>query len=147
MKDTPEQIADRLMSPGTTSAWWTYEQVRALIIEAAESAPLSAGERKAAWAALHQVRDAIGELFGPLASLGDPDRIPSYDREAEAIINGLQRIADRLALAEASAIVGGGVKIEGEHWTREAHETARDMDARVKAIGRASDAPKGSGAR
>ena len=131
------------MYPGTTSALWTHDQVRALIIEAAESAPLSSGERRAAWGALHMIRDAMGELFGPMTSLGDPDAVPSYDREAEAIIAGLQRIADRLALNEAAAVVGGSIVIKGENWTGEAHETARDMDAKVKAIA-PSDAPKGS---
>jgi hypothetical protein len=74
--------------------------VRTLIIEAAESAPLSAGERKAAWAALHMVRDAMGELFGPVASVGDPDTVPTYEREAEAIIAGLQRIMDRMGASK-----------------------------------------------
>ena len=88
----------------------------------------------------------MGELFGPLASLGDPDAVPNYAREAEAIIAGLQRIADRLALNEAAAAVGGSIAIEGENWTGEAHETARDMDAKVRAIA-PSDVPKGSAGR
>ena len=98
--ESPEQIATRLMAPNNPSGLWTYEQVRALIIEAAESAPLSADERRAAWAALHQVRDAMGELFGPVANLGDPDLIPSYDREATALVEGLQRIKARLRRLE-----------------------------------------------
>jgi hypothetical protein len=100
--ETPEQIADRLMTPSTSSALWTHDQVRRLIIEAAESAPLSAGERRQAWAALHMVRDAMGELFGPLAASGDPDHVPTYAREAEAIIAGLQRVKARLVELEAS---------------------------------------------
>lgn len=36
MKPTPEQIASRLMSPASTSAWFTHEQVKALIIKAVE---------------------------------------------------------------------------------------------------------------
>jgi hypothetical protein len=141
---TPEEIAARLMAPGTTSALWTYDQVRRLIIEAAESAPMSAAERRLAWAALHMVRDAMGELFGPLAASGDPDHVPSYEREAEAIIAGLQRIADRMALNEAVALVGGSIEIEGENWTGEAHELAAEIKRRVKAIAPSSDAPKGS---
>lgn len=95
LAESPEQIATRLMAPASPSALWTHDQVRALIIEAAESAPLSAGERRQAWAALHMVRDAMGELFGPMAVSGDPDHVPSYGREAEAIIAGLRRIKDR----------------------------------------------------
>lgn len=34
MTESPEQIATRLMAPASTSALWTYEQVRALLIEA-----------------------------------------------------------------------------------------------------------------
>lgn len=34
MKETPQQIAARLMAPASTSALWTHEQVEALIIEA-----------------------------------------------------------------------------------------------------------------
>ena len=34
MKDTPAQIASRLMAPATASASWSFEQVEALIIEA-----------------------------------------------------------------------------------------------------------------
>ena len=91
------------MAPASPAALWTHDQVRRLIIEAAESAPLSAGERRQAWAALHMVRDAMGELFGPLASIGDPDGVPSYEREAEAIVAGLQRVAHRLkAIAPSS---------------------------------------------
>jgi len=147
MKETPEEIASRLMAPGTSSALWTYDQVRSLIIAAAETAPLSAEERGHAWAALHMIRDAMGELFGPLGVSGDPDHVPSYEREAEAIIAGLQRIADRLALSEAAAVVRGSIAIEGEHWTGAAHETAEEMDRRVKAIGPSSGAPKGSAGR
>lgn len=34
MKETPAKIAARLMAPASTSAVWTYDQVRTLIIEA-----------------------------------------------------------------------------------------------------------------
>ena len=146
-KETPEQIAARLMAPATSSAWWTHDQVRGLIIEAAESAPSSAAERRDARAAFRMIKDAMGELFGPLASVVHEDAVPAplYRHEAEAIIAGLQRIADRLALNEAAASVGGSIAIEGENWTGEAHETARDMDAKIRAIA-PSDGTKGSSA-
>lgn len=91
MSDTPEAIATRLMAPASTSALWTHDQVRALIIAAVKT-------------------------------------------------------CDQSLLDDAAAIIGGSVTIEGEHWSGEAHEAARDMDARVKAIG-PSDAPKGSADR
>jgi hypothetical protein len=34
MKPTPAQIAARLMAPASTSAYWSFDQVEALIIEA-----------------------------------------------------------------------------------------------------------------
>lgn len=147
-KETSEQIAARLMAPATTSAWWTHDQVRALVIEAAESAPSSAAERSDARAGFQMIKDAMGELFGPLASVAHEDAVPAplYRHEAEAIIAGLQRIADRLALNEAAAAAGGSIAVEGENWTGEAHETARDMDAKVRAIA-PFDAPKGSAGR
>jgi len=40
-KETPEQIAARLMAPASSSALWTHEQVRALLVKAIEA------ERKA----------------------------------------------------------------------------------------------------
>lgn len=40
-RTTPEQIADRLMAPASPSALWTYDQVRALIIEAAKAARIT----------------------------------------------------------------------------------------------------------
>lgn len=37
MTESPEQIATRLMAPASASALWTYDQVRALIIEAVKA--------------------------------------------------------------------------------------------------------------
>jgi len=34
MRESPEQIAARIMAPASLSALWTHEQVRALIIQA-----------------------------------------------------------------------------------------------------------------
>jgi hypothetical protein len=90
--ESPEQIAARLMAPASTSALWTYGQVRALIIAAV-------------------------------------------------------RTCDQSLLDEAATVVGGSITIEGENWTGEAHETARDMDAKVKAIAPSSGGPKGSAGR
>lgn len=49
-------------------------------------------------AALAMIRDAIGEMFGPVASLESEDatllRGPEPHCEAEAIIAGLQRVRD-----------------------------------------------------
>lgn len=97
-RETPEEIAARLMAPASPSALWTHDQVRALIIEAAESAPSSAAERRDARSAFRMIKDAMGELFGPVASVADEDAVPAplYRHEAEAIIAGLQRIKDRL---------------------------------------------------
>ena len=106
MKETPEEIAARLMAPSTSSAWWTHDQVRALIIEAAESAPSSAAERRDARAAFRMIKDAMGELFGPAASVAHEDAVPAplYRHEAELVIAGLQRIKDRLAELGASRL-------------------------------------------
>ena len=95
-KESSEEMADRLMAPASPAALWTYDQVRMLLIEAAESAPLSTGERREARAALRMIRDAIGEMFGPLAPMPDDERLITYAQEAEAIIAGLQRVATRL---------------------------------------------------
>ena len=107
MKVSPEQIADRLMGPAAPSAPWSHDQVRALIIEAAQSAPLSAAEARAA---LRMVRDAVEELFGPLASLPSEEGVlregPEFHHEAEAIIAGLQRVCDRLRQMEAERAPG-----------------------------------------
>jgi predicted trehalose synthase len=96
MKETPEQIATRLMAPASPSALWTHDQVRRLIIEATESAPLSASERRAVRSAFRQIKDAMGELFGPLAAVSD-EPAPEYHHEAGAIIAGLRRLAERLS--------------------------------------------------
>jgi hypothetical protein len=37
MTESPEQIATRLMAPNNPSGLWTYDQVRALIIEAVKA--------------------------------------------------------------------------------------------------------------
>ena len=37
MNETLEQIADRLMAPASTSALWTYDQVRLLLLEATKA--------------------------------------------------------------------------------------------------------------
>jgi hypothetical protein len=98
MTESPEQIADRLMAPAATSALWTHDQVRRLIIEAAESAPLSAAERRDARAAFRMIKDAMGELFGPTAPVAHEDAVPTplYRHEAEAIIEGLKKLAERI---------------------------------------------------
>lgn len=60
-------------------------------------APMSRDERRAAWAALRMVRDAIGELFGPRASIESEEAVllrgPEYHHEAEAIIEALGHLA------------------------------------------------------
>lgn len=45
--------------------------------------------------ALRMIEDAVGELFGPIASLVDPDAVamPKPEQRAEAIIAASQRIA------------------------------------------------------
>jgi hypothetical protein len=49
-------------------------------------------ERQAAWAALRMVGDAVGEIFGPVASMPSEDVIgPEFSDYAEAIIEALQR--------------------------------------------------------
>lgn len=67
---------------------------------------LTIPERQAAWAALRMIEDAIGELFGPVASLESGDAVlfrgPEFHHQAEAIIAGLQRVAARLDALEAS---------------------------------------------
>lgn len=54
-------------------------------------------ERKDAWAALRMVREAIGELFGPTASIESEEAVllrgPEYHHEAEAIIDALRRVS------------------------------------------------------
>ncbi|WP_445157604.1 hypothetical protein [Halomonas sp. E14] len=66
----------------------------------AEKAPKGMGreEREAAWAALRMVRDAIGELFGPTASIESDEAVllrgPEYHHEAEAQIAALKRVSD-----------------------------------------------------
>lgn len=37
MKETPEEIATRLMAPASPSALWTHAQVRALLIDAVKA--------------------------------------------------------------------------------------------------------------
>lgn len=96
-QETPEQIADRLLAPNNPSGWWTYDQVRRVVTEAAESAPSSAAERRDARAAFRMIKDVMGELFGPVASVANEDAVPAplYRHEAEIIIAGLQRLADK----------------------------------------------------
>lgn len=96
-KPSPEDIADRLMAPAAPSALWTHDQVRRLLIEAAETAPLSAAERRDARSAFRQIEEAMGELFGPLAPVANSDALPrpEYRHEAEAIIAGLKKLAER----------------------------------------------------
>ncbi|MBZ9821913.1 hypothetical protein [Mesorhizobium sp. CA4] len=51
-------------------------------------------ERRAAWAALRMIGEAVGELFGPEASMQSEDTIgPEFHDYAEAIIEALQRVA------------------------------------------------------
>lgn len=63
-------------------------------------------ERKDAWAALRMVRDAIGELFGPVASIESEEAVllrgPEYHHEAEAIIDALKRVARPAEAGETS---------------------------------------------
>ena len=98
------------MASAGPSALWTYDHVRALIVEAAQTAPLPTAEREEARAALRMVRDAMEELFGPLASLPSEEGVlhkgPEYHHEAEAIIAGLQRVCDRLRQMEAERAPG-----------------------------------------
>lgn len=57
-------------------------------------------ERQDARASLRMIRDTIEELFGPIASLESEEatllRGPLYHHEAEAIIEALQRVKERL---------------------------------------------------
>lgn len=50
------------------------------------------------WTALHMIREAIGELFGPLASIESEEAVllrgPLTTHEAEAIIAALQRVKE-----------------------------------------------------
>jgi hypothetical protein len=54
-------------------------------------------ERQQAWASLRMIRDAIGELFGPVASIESEEAVllrgPEMHHEAEAVIAALQRVA------------------------------------------------------
>jgi hypothetical protein len=86
------------MAPASKSALWTHDQVRQLLIEAAESAPLSAAERREARSAFRMIKDAMGELFGPMAPVAHEDAAPAplYRHEAEAIIEGLKKLAERV---------------------------------------------------
>jgi hypothetical protein len=103
--ETPEEIATSLMAPASPSALWTHAQVRALLIEAAQTAPLSTAERRGARGAIRMVRDAVEQLFGPVASLPSEEGVlrrgPEYHHDADAIIAGLQRVHDQLRQIEA----------------------------------------------
>lgn len=61
---------------------------------------MTTDERQAAWAALRMIRDAIGELFGPVGSLDSEEAVllrgPEYHHEAEVQIEALQRVAAKL---------------------------------------------------
>ncbi|MBZ9815055.1 hypothetical protein [Mesorhizobium sp. CA7] len=52
-------------------------------------------------AAMHMIREAIGELFGPVADLESEDTVllrgPEPHHQAEAIIAALQKVAAALA--------------------------------------------------
>ena len=54
-------------------------------------------QRQASWAALRMIRDAIGELFGPTASIESEEAVllrgPEHHHEAEAIIDALKTVA------------------------------------------------------
>jgi hypothetical protein len=56
------------------------------------------GERLAGWAALRMIRDAVDELFGPVASLESEEDVlqrgPELHHEAQAIVDALGRIRD-----------------------------------------------------
>lgn len=56
-------------------------------------------------AARHMVREAIGELFGPVASLDSEEGVlhrgPEPHHEAEAVIEALKRVADHIEALEA----------------------------------------------
>ena len=59
---------------------------------------MKADERQAAWAALGMIRDAIGELYGPVASIESEEAVllrgPEFHHEAEAIVAALQRVRE-----------------------------------------------------
>lgn len=64
-------------------------------------------ERQRAWAALRMIAEAVGELFGPVASIESEEasllRGPEYHHMAEGIIEALQRVKDALAAVPADA--------------------------------------------
>jgi hypothetical protein len=59
--------------------------------------PLSSDERADAWASLQIIRQAIGELFGPVASIESEEAVllcgPEFHHEAEAIVEALTLLA------------------------------------------------------
>lgn len=61
------------------------------------AAKVSVPERQQAWAALRMIAEAVGELFGPAASIESEDasllRGPEYQHFAEGIVEALQRAA------------------------------------------------------
>jgi len=57
LKETPEQIASRLMSPASESALWKHAQVKALIIRAVE-------EERAMELRIFEARTVDGEPSG-----------------------------------------------------------------------------------
>lgn len=56
--------------------------------------------------ALRMIREAIGELFGPLASLESEEAVllrgPSLTDDAEAIIEALQRVRERTCPSQSA---------------------------------------------
>lgn len=59
-----------------------------------------ASEREQAWAALRMTRDAVQELFGPIANLPSEEGVlhaaPEFIHEAEAQVAALMRIKERM---------------------------------------------------
>lgn len=84
---------DQMNEAAAISAWNRRAATRTS--EAAE--PVTVPERQQAWAALRMIADAVGELFGPAASIESEDasllRGPEYHHFAEGIVEALQRAA------------------------------------------------------
>jgi hypothetical protein len=98
-----EKIADQIGGDSIERA----EIARAILAERERRTNEVQGGR----ASLRMIADAIGELFGPAASIESEDasllRGPEFHHFAEGIVEALRRVADdreRLALAERERI-------------------------------------------
>lgn len=116
------------------SAYWRKWNVRALDSPApAPAEPMGdvglVDRERNAWrencqnaaVARCMIRDAIGELFGPIASLESEEAVllrgPEAAHEAEAIIEALQRVS--AALDEAQKVIAPFAEVaHGEVWER-----------------------------